>query len=316
MTMKQIKLGNSGLTVSEMCMGAMDFGTVVDEKTSFKLLDAFVDGGGTFIDTSNNYAHWNPGATGDESETLLGKWFSQSGKRDQIVLATKVGFDRHGAGAGLKAHQIEYWCDESLRKLKTDHIDLYYAHVDDMDTPVEETLEAFNRLIQKGKVRAIGGSNYYTWRLCEMKEAAEKNNLVGYSVLQQRFSYLFEKNCVTKPYPFNESASMEKIRYLAKYNMPLVAYSCMVRGGYDDNSRLPEQYVQGERLDILNKMAKEKGILPSQLVIAWMLHSWKFNNRPQIIPLFSSSKVEHLLSNMSACDIVLNNDEVEILNQA
>ncbi len=312
--MKQVTLGNSGLTVSEMCMGAMNFGTLVDKETSFRLLDAFVDAGGTFLDTSNNYAHWL--GTGDESETLLGEWFRQSGKRDRIVLATKVGFDRHGVGAGLKKHQIEYWCDESLRKLKTDVIDLYYAHVDDMDTPIEEYMEAFDSLIQKGKVRAIGGSNYYTWRLAEVRHTCEQNHLTNYSVLQQRFTYLFAKGGIQRPYPYNENAGIEKLRYLARNNMPLVAYSCMAGGGYADNSRIPEQYIRGERLEVLNRMAAEKQISPDSLVIAWMLHSQRFADRPQIIPLFSSSKVEHLLHNVAAAEISLTNEEVRILNEA
>lgn len=312
--MKQVLLGNSGLTVSEMCMGAMNFGTAVDKETSFRLLDAFVDAGGTFIDTSNNYAHWL--GTGDESETLLGEWFEKSGKRDKIVLATKVGFDRHGVGQGLKKHQIEYWCDESLRKLKTDVIDLYYAHVDDMDTPIEEYMEAFNSLIKKGKVRAIGGSNYYSWRLAEVKHVCQQNDLINYSVLQQRFTYLFAKGGIQRPYPFNENAGIEKLRYLAQNNMPLVAYSCMAAGGYADNSRLPAQYIQGERLETLNRMAAEKNISPDSLVIAWMLHSQRFPNRPQIIPLFSSSKVEHLLHNVAAVEITLTNEELNILNEA
>lgn len=162
----------------------MNSGTSVDKETSFRLLDAFADAGGTFIDTSNNYAYWL--GTGDESETLLGECFEKSGKRDKIVLATKVGFDRHGVGQGLKKHQIEYWCDESLCKLKTDVIDLYYAHVDDMDTPVEEYMEAFNSLIKKGKVRAIGGSNYYTWRLAEVKHASGGILLYGSRRLYQQ----------------------------------------------------------------------------------------------------------------------------------
>lgn len=312
--MKQIMLGDTGLRVSEMCMGAMNFGTFVDKPTSFTLLDAFVDAGGSFIDTSNNYAHW--AGTGDESETLLGEWLQKTGKRDQIVLATKVGFDRHGAGQGLKKHQIEYWCDESLRKLKTDVIDLYYAHVDDFDTPVEEYMEAFNSLLKKGKVRAIGGSNYYTWRLAEVKQVCEQNGWTSYGVLQQRFSYLFERGGIQRPYPFNEAAGIEKLRYLARYHIPLVAYSCMARGGYNDHLRLPEAYQTGERLRVLDQMAQEKHITPAALVIAWMLHSVCFADRPRIIPLFSSSKLEHLMENIKAADITLANEEVNLLNEA
>lgn len=314
--MKQVALGNSGLTVSEMCLGAMNMGTQLNDDQSFELLDAFVDGGGNFVDTSNNYAHWAPGGTGDESETLLGRWLTRSGKRQQVVLATKVGFDRHGLGQGLKRQQIQRWCEESLRKLHTDVIDLYYAHVDDMDTPVEETMEAFNRLIEQGKVRAIGGSNYYTWRLAEARMTCEQNGWRSYSVLQQRYTYLFTQNGVKSPFPLNENASGEKLSYLARHNMPLVAYSCMASGGYEDNARLPREYVQGERLERLNDMAREKGVSPSSLVLAWMMNSWRFRDRPQIIPLFGPSKLSHLQQNMSAADIPLTIEELDQLNRA
>ena len=167
--MKNINLKN-GLSVSPICLGAMMFGSTVSKEDAYAVLDTFVGMGGNFIDTSNNYAHW--AGTGDESETLLGEWLRDRGCRDKIILATKVGFDRHGVGAGLKREQIEYWCDESLRKLGTDYIDLYYAHTDDMSTPMEETLEAFDSLVRKGKVRLLGGSNYDTWRFSEFNMMA------------------------------------------------------------------------------------------------------------------------------------------------
>ena len=121
--MKKINLGTTGLEVTDMCLGTMMFGTTVDEKSALSVLDCYFENGGNFIDTSNNYAHW--AGTGDESETLLGEWLKDRGCRDSVVIATKVGFDRHGKGAGLKKEQIEYWIDESLRKLGTDYVDLY-----------------------------------------------------------------------------------------------------------------------------------------------------------------------------------------------
>lgn len=131
--MRKINI-SGGLSVSAIALGAMNFGTSTQKDEAFNILDKYLDFGGNFIDTSNNYAHWQ--GTGDESETLLGEWFKKSGKRERVVLATKVGFDRHGVGAGLKKEQIEFWVDQSLRKLQTDYIDLYYAHTDDMNTPI------------------------------------------------------------------------------------------------------------------------------------------------------------------------------------
>lgn len=312
--MRQISLGGTGLMVSELCMGAMMYGTKVDEAASFRLLDAFVDAGGNFIDTSNNYAHW--AGTGDESETLLGRWFERSGKRAQIVLATKVGFDRHGAGAGLREHQILRWCDESLRKMKTDVIDLYYSHVDDADTPLEETMGAFDRLIKVGKVRALGASNFYTWRLLMARQVCADNGFEPYSVLQQRYTYLFTQNGVKKTFPFNEQASTEKLRYLAQARMPLVAYSCSAGGGYHDNDRLAPDLVRGERLKTLNNFARETGVPAQQLALAWLLNSWRFRDRPTIIPLFSASRPETLQDNIAACDIQLGNEAWAALNEA
>ena len=168
------------LRVSPVCLGAMNFGSTTDRASSFAVLDAYVAAGGNFIDTSNNYAHW--AGSGDESETLLGEWFRERKCRDRIILATKEGFDRHGEGAGLKKKQILYWIDESLRKLGTDYIDLYYAHTDDYATPLEETMEAFDSLVKAGKVRVLGGSNYDTWRFADANHLAQERGFAPFSV--------------------------------------------------------------------------------------------------------------------------------------
>ena len=198
--MKKILLSN-GLEVSEVALGAMNFGTSTSKEESYKVLDAYVDMGGNFIDTSNNYAHWQ--GTGDESETLLGEWLRDRGGREKLVIAPKVGFDRHGEGAGLRREQIEYWVDESLRKLGTDYIDLYYAHTDDPNTPIEETMEAFDRLVKKGKVRTLGASNYDSWRLAEANMIAENNGWTPYSAMQQRFTYLNARAGYAPKYTFS-----------------------------------------------------------------------------------------------------------------
>ena len=156
----------------------------------------------------------------------------------------------------------------------------------------------------------------YTWRLEEVRTVCEANGWPNYTVLQQRFSYLFARGGIQRPYPYNENAGMEKLRYLAKHNIPLVAYSCMSGGGYQDNSRLPEFYLKGERLAVLNTMAKEKGLPAAALVIAWMRHSQRFADRPQIIPLFSTGNLSHLKENVKACRISLTNREMNILNEA
>src|SRR5262249_16618138 len=144
---------------------AMFFGTRTDSEMSIQLLDAYVAAGGTSIDTANIYAHWIKGFRGGESETLLGEWMRSRRNRSQLVIATKVRFDCPGVERCLKAKMIVEECNKSLQRLDIETIDLYYAHVDDYDTPLEETLEAFNRLVKAGKVRYIGASNYLAWRI-------------------------------------------------------------------------------------------------------------------------------------------------------
>lgn len=307
--MKNLILPN-GLTVSSVALGAMDFGTTTSKEKAFAVLDAYLDMGGNFVDTSNNYAHWQ--GTGDESETVLGEYFSSRKCRDRIVLATKVGFDRHGEGQGLKRQQIEYWIDESLRKLQTDYIDIYYAHTDDPTTPLEETMDAFQRLIEKGKVRHLGGSNYDTWRFAQANAIAQ----TPFTIMQQWFTYLQAKGDKAPQYIFNEYTSRERLRYLEANNIPLVAYSCLAKGGYENAERLPDELVAGERLAVLQNMAKEKNVTPSALAVAWMVNLHRCPGFPQVIPLFGSSRVDHFVSNLLGADLSLSDAELQLLNNA
>lgn len=308
--MKKILLPN-GLYVSEVALGAMMFGSTVSKEDSYKVLDAYMDMGGNFIDTSNNYAHW--AGTGDESETLLGEWLSERKCRERVILSTKVGFDRHGKGQGLKKEQIEYWVDESLRKLKTDYIDLYYAHTDDPNTPIEETMEAFDMLVKKGKVRTLGSSNFDTWRLAEANLIAEKNGWTQYTAMQQKFSYLEPKSGARPKYAFNEVVNRERLRFLCDKNMPLISYSCLCKGAYELPERLPEEYEAGGRLDFVRKMAAEKGVNPSALVIAWLNNIHRCKGYPRVIPLFSAT-YEHLIDNLRGLDIDLTDEELALMN--
>ena len=311
--MKKIKISN-GLEITPVALGAMNFGTSTSKEDSYRVLDAYMDMGGNFIDTSNNYAHWL--GTGDESEMLLGEWLRDRGCRDRVVLATKVGFDRHGEGAGLKAAQIEYWIDESLRKLGTDYVDLYYAHTDDANTPIEETMEAFDKLVKKGKVRTLGGSNYDTWRFAEANAIAAANGQTPYTVMQQRFTYLHPKFEAAPKYIFNESVNRERMRYLCAKDIPLVAYSCLAKGGYEVDARIPAEYATGERLAVIREMAKEKGVCTSALVVAWMVNLYRCEGFPRVIPLFASSRVEHFLDNLGGVSLTLTDEELDRLNRA
>ena len=309
--MKKLLLPN-GLAVSEVALGAMNFGTTTSKKDAYDTLDAYVEMGGNFIDTSNNYAHW--AGTGDESETLLGEWLKDRGCRNRVVLATKVGFDRHGEGAGLKKEQIEYWVDESLRKLGTDHIDLYYAHTDDVNTPLEETMEAFHSLVKKGKVLHLGGSNYDTWRFAEANQVAKEIGGTPYTVMQQRFSYLHPRAEIPPKYIFNEIVDRERLRYLSDKNIPLVAYACLCKGGYEVPERLPNDCVAGDRMELIGKMAAEKGINKSAMAIAWMANLHRCKGYPQVIPLFSAS-VPQFLDNIRGLELELTDEEMDLMNR-
>ena len=308
--MEKILLPN-GLNVSKIALGAMNFGTTTPKKEAYNVLDAYMDLGGNFIDTSNNYAHW--AGTGDESETLLGEWLKERGCRDRVVLATKVGFDRHGEGAGLKREQIEYWIDESLRKLNTDYIDLYYAHTDDPNTPIEETMETFHSLVKKGKVRALGASNFDTWRMAEANMLAESKALTPYTAMQQRLSYLNPKFGAAPKYTFNEVANRERLRFLCEKNMPLISYACLCKGAYENPELLPEEYEGGKRLEFIRSMAAEKGVNPSALVIAYLTNLHRCEGYPTVIPLFSASH-EQLLQNARGLELTLTDEELNVMN--
>ena len=181
-------LGRSGLQVSPLTFGGNVFGWTVDERTSFSLLDAWLDAGFNTIDTADVYSAWVPGHTGGESETIIGKWLRASGKRDRIVLATKVGKPMGPDRKGLKPAYVRAALEASLQRLQTDHIDLYQSHDDDQDTPLEDSLGAFTDLIRAGKVRAIGASNYTAERLSLALETSQRLGLARYESLQPLYN--------------------------------------------------------------------------------------------------------------------------------
>jgi len=186
--MTKIILGKSGLSVAPLAFGGNVFGWTVDEKRSFELLDAFVDFGFNLVDTANVYSAWVPGHKGGESETIIGNWLRLSGKRDKIVLATKVGIEMGDGSKGLKKDYILKSVEDSLRRLQTDVIDLYQSHKDDPETPLDETLSAYDTLIKQGKVRAIGASNYDASRLQAALEVSRQYGLPSYISLQPEYN--------------------------------------------------------------------------------------------------------------------------------
>ena len=311
--MHTIPLGKSGVEVSALCLGAMYFGSRNDAKTSRQLLDQYVEAGGTFIDTANIYARWIPGCSGGESETLLGEWMRERKNRDTLFIASKVGFEYPGVERGLPAWRIEEECEKSLKRLGIDTIDLYYAHVDDRQTPQEESLKAFDNLVKSGKVRFIGASNFLAWRLEEARWTSQTNNWTEYCCVQQRHTYL-------RPRPGTSfdpqiAANDDLSDYCRATGMTMLAYSPLLGGAYSRADReLSSQYIgvdSDNRLAMLHTVTEEVGATTNQVVLTWMLRS-----DPPVIPLIAASTSVHMQENLDALNVILSADQMERLNTA
>jgi aryl-alcohol dehydrogenase-like predicted oxidoreductase len=180
---------------------------------------------------------------------------------------------------------------------------------------MEETLETFHRLVKKGKVRVLGASNFDTWRLAEANLTAGAKGWTPYTVMQQKFSYLHPKFGTVPKYTFNEHVNRERLRFLCDKDMPLVAYSCLCKGAYENDLRLPADYEGGERLALVRRMAEERGVNPSAIVIAWLTQLHRCEGFPRVIPVFSSSS-RHFADNMRGIEIILSDEELQMMNKA
>ena len=313
--MRTIPLGNTGVEVSALCLGAMYFGTRTDAATSQALLDQYVAAGGTFIDTANIYAHWAEGGQGGESETLLGAWMKARGNRADLFLASKVGFEYPGVERGLPARRIEDECNKSLRRLGVETIDLYYAHVDDRQTPLDETLAAFDRLVGAGKVRHVGASNYTAWRLEEARSISASRGYPGFCCVQQRHTYLRPKPGADFDPQLAANDDLLDYCRVRSAEITMLAYSPLLGGTYTRADRpLPDQYAGPDtdaRLAALRAVAAAHGATPNQIVLAWMLHS-----DPVVIPVFAASTPPQLAENLGALEIALAPGQMAQLNGA
>jgi len=269
-------LGGSGLTVAPLAFGGNVFGWTADEATSFNLLDAFVDDGFNLIDTADVYSRWVKGHSGGESETVIGRWLKKSGKRNRIVLATKVGMDMGDGKIGLAPKYIRQAVDDSLRRLQTDHIDLYQAHQDDPKTPLEETLGTFADLIREGKVRAIGASNYSAARLDEALQASAKARLPRYESLQPLYNLVERAAYEAELEALCRREGLGVINYFGlasgfltgKYRSEADAGKSP-RGG-----NIVKKYLndRGRRvLDALDSAAAQHKATPAQVALAWQM---------------------------------------------
>jgi aryl-alcohol dehydrogenase-like predicted oxidoreductase len=310
---KRVKLGKSNVEVSALAIGSDLIGSRIDRATAFKLFDFYHENGGSFIDTANMYSCWLPGCKGGESESTIGAWMKERRNRDQIVVSSKLAFDYPGCDGGLTAAEIQRECEKSLKRLETDRIDLYYAHRDDRATPLEETMQAFDRLVKAGKVRAIGASNLAPWRIAEANRVSRANHWTEYSVVEQRYTYLRPRHGADfGPQIF---ISEELKDYARTENMALIGYSILLQGAYTRSDReVPMQFAgpdSDERLSVLRAVAGEAGCSPSQAIIAWMRQS-----DPAILPIIAGSRIEQLRETIAALDIVLSGEQMQRLDTA
>ncbi len=311
--MQKLELGTSGVTVSTLCFGTDLIGSRIDCETSFRLLDLFREHGGTFIDTGNFYSAWLPGCRGGESETTIGSWMLERRCRDEMAIATKLGFDYPGCAGGLNAAEIERECEKSLRRLQTDRLDVYYAHRDDPTTPLEETMAAFDRLVRAGKVRAIAASNLRVWRIAEANIVAEMRGWTRYCAVEQRHTYLRPRHGADfgPQIPINEDLK----DYCQSRGLSLIGYSVLLQGAYTRAERpVPTQYAGPEadaRLAVLKAVAEESGATPNHVIIAWMLQS-----TPRVLPIIGGSKPEQVLENLGALKLTLSEEQLRRLDTA
>lgn len=318
------QLGYSGLHVAPLALGGNVFGWTTDETTSFRLLDTFVDAGFNLIDTADVYTRWIPGHRGGESETIIGKWLKQSRKREHVVIATKVGFDMDPSSAGqqldkrsLKKPYILKAVEDSLRRLQVDVIDLYQTHIDDPDTPVEETMEALDFLVRQGKVRAIGASQFQPNRLRESLTFARKNSSVPYTCLQPGYNL-----CEREDYEWHLKPVVEE------FSLGVITYFSLAGGFLTGKYRTEQDLNKSPRgqgivkakyfnekghriIRALDQVSVELNAPISAIALAWLL-----SNSTITAPIASATNLVQLQDILRAPNLALDVDSLNLLNEA
>lgn len=304
------KLGESGLETPRLVLGGNVFGHTARGEEAFAILDRFIGAGGTMIDTADVYSNWVPGHVGGESETLLGEWLRRRGRRDDVLIATKVGYDE-----GLSAAHVAAAAEASLRRLGTDRIDLYYAHKDDPETPLEETLQAFDRLVRDGKVRAIGASNYSADRLAEALDLSALAGLARFTVLQPEYNLMartsfegplqqlsIDRRLGVLPY-FGLAAGFLTGKYRSEADLGKSVRGGGMRRYLDD---------RGFRvLAALDSVAAEAGATPAQVALAWLAA------QPGVTaPIASATSLDQLEELLGVFTLELGRDQLERLAAA
>ncbi len=305
-------LGRSGIRIAPLVFGGNVLGWTADEATSFALLDRFTARGFNAIDTADSYSAWAPGLQGGESETVIGNWLARRGRRDDVVLMTKVG--KWGPREGLSAANIAAAVEDSLRRLRTDYLDVYFAHADDPGVPLEETLTAFSKLVDAGKVRALGASNYAAARLREALEVSAARGLARYEVIQPGYNLYDRAGYESELAGLAREQELGVVAYFAlasgfltgKYrrveDLEGSARAAFLKGYFDDRGM--------KLLDALREVASGLGATPAQVALAWLM------GRPGVTPIASATGVGQLDEIMAAAGLRLTGDALDALERA
>jgi aryl-alcohol dehydrogenase-like predicted oxidoreductase len=313
--MEKRKLGKSGIDIPPLMFGGNVFGWTADEPTSFRLLDALIAAGINAIDTADVYSVWARGHQGGESEIVIGNWLKRRGKRDDVIIATKVGSQMGSGEKGLSRAWILKEVDASLKRLQTDMIDLYQAHRDDPDTPQEETAQAFADLVKQGKVRALGASNFTAARLKSALDISEKNGLPRYESLQPHYNLVERPIYEAELEPLCQAEGLGVINYYAlgagfltgKYRSEADLSKSPRGGGV-------KKYLNERGLGILkalDEVAARHKATAAQVALAWLMA------RPSITaPIASATSLEQLQDILKATELKLSSEDIEALNRA
>ncbi len=314
--MKTRSLGRTGLQVAPLCLGGNVFGWTCDELTSHLVLDAYVAGGGNFIDSADVYSRWAPGHTGGESEVVLGSWMQARGNRSEVLIATKAGSpmgDKPNQ-RGLSRQHIMQAVEDSLQRLQTDYIDLYQSHFDDQTTPLDETLRAFDDLLRQGKVRYIGASNYSSWRLMQALWTSDRHGYASFICLQPKYNLVDRAEFEAELGPMCAATGLGVIPYSS-------LAAGFLSGKYRRDGELPstaraatvQQRYFTERgwavLDAVLHVAEARNVTPTQVALAWLL------SKPMITaPIASATNVDQLNELLGAVELQLTPEELTTLD--
>ncbi|GCE78113.1 oxidoreductase [Cellulomonas biazotea] len=299
------------MTDLRLALGTIPLGTTVDEPSAFAILDRFVELGGTRLDTADNYPFWQDGCTGDESEATIGRWLAARGNRDDVVLSTKVGARPRTPGdrtlddvEGLSAGAIRAAVEGSLKRLGTDRIDVYWAHVEDRTVPLEETVAAFGALVADGTVGALGASNHATWRLERARRTARDLGVAPFTHVQLRHTYLQPRPGVALPEGGHTLATKETFDYLAaEGDLTLWAYNTLMFGAYTRPDKPLQEIFEHPgttaRLAVLREVADGLGVSPNQVVVAWLVAHG-------VVPIVGATRVEQVEEAVAGARLTLD----------